>query len=533
MASEATWRMRAAIALVAVIVAAAVAGLALALGGPGTEPPATGAAAMVPGDALVYIHLSTDSHRPAVRDALSTGRRFPDFPLAGAALTSRLDAIAAGGRPVDFQRDIRPWLGKEAALALLDTATSTAGSLIVLDVSDRSRAQRFIDDAGAAQVAIYRHTRLYGYRRGAELAFSGHYLLLGQDASVRAGLDAAAGAVPSLARTAAYERAAAGEPADRFLDAYASAAGVRRVLGSRGGALGALGVLLYQPALSGVTASISAGGATARIRVHTVLDPALARTAPKARSFSPSLAGEAPSGSMLLLDAAGLDRLAPRVLSAAAAGGIAGQVGPLLSRLGAALGAEGVNVQQITSLFSGESAVAVTPTAHAPALVIVTRTRDETRAKSELAALEVPLAQLFPAPASGSGQVPQFNDHTIDGVTAHQLALSPGLQIAYAVFDNLIVVSTSLDGIAGVIAHDHALTGDSGYHLVLGSHPEQVTSLLFLDLSQLLSLGEQTGLARSTRYRGLRPDLDKVRAVGLSSTSGGTDSTAELTLQIS
>jgi hypothetical protein len=59
-----------------------------------------------------------------------------------------------------------------------------------------------------------------------------------------------------------------------------------------------------------------------------------------------------------------------------------------------------------------------------------------------------------------------------------------------------------------------------------------VTSVLFLDFSQLLRLGEQTGLTRSAQYNALRPDLQKVRAVGLSSTSGETDSTAELFLQI-
>ncbi len=60
-----------------------------------------------------------------------------------------------------------------------------------------------------------------------------------------------------------------------------------------------------------------------------------------------------------------------------------------------------------------------------------------------------------------------------------------------------------------------------------------MTSLLFLDFSQLLSLGEQTGLTRSVRLTAVRPDLEKVRAVGLDSTSGEADTTAELFLQIS
>ena len=60
-----------------------------------------------------------------------------------------------------------------------------------------------------------------------------------------------------------------------------------------------------------------------------------------------------------------------------------------------------------------------------------------------------------------------------------------------------------------------------------------MTSLLFLDFDQLLSLGEQTGLTRSARYRAPRADLQRIRAIGLQSSSGEADSTAELFLQIS
>jgi len=54
-----------------------------------------------------------------------------------------------------------------------------------------------------------------------------------------------------------------------------------------------------------------------------------------------------------------------------------------------------------------------------------------------------------------------------------------------------------------------------------------------LDFDQLLSLGEQTGLTRSARYRALRADLQRIRATSLQASSGEADSTAELFLQIS
>src|SRR5205823_13225582 len=120
---------------------------------------------------------------------------------------------------------------------------------------------------------------------------------------------------------------------------------VHRVLDPRGGLLGALGALLDKPALLGTTISASAVPGGIRVRVHSALDPTLAGL-PGSRSvqFAPTLPSLMPRGSMLMLDVPGLDRAAPAVLRAAARIGVMGRVAPLLSRLGAALQSEGVDL---------------------------------------------------------------------------------------------------------------------------------------------------------------------------------------------
>ena len=498
--------------------------VALSIGG-GEAPPATGAAKLVPADALLYVHLSTDRSRPAVRRALALVGQLPNWPLLSGALTNRI------GAPLGA-----PWLGREAALALLDTSGSTAGSLLVLDLRNRRQADAYM--AGASPAGAYDRVPLFRAPSGAVLAFASHYLLSGQAASVRAALDVASGRAPSLAASSAYRQAAAGEPADRVLDAYASVGGVRRVLESRRGLLGALGVLLDKPALSGVALSASAVSGGLRIQIHEALDPAIARVSAPARQFTPTLASALPSGSTLLLDVHGLARAAPRILSAAAIAGVAGRVGPLLGRLGSALAAEGVDIPQILRIFSGETAVAISPgseppTGSAPALVIVSRTAHPQGTSALLAGLEAPLAQLFPPPSSGAGQAPELGDIQVAGVTVHQLALASGLQLDFAVFRGLVVVSTSVRAITGVIRHTATLAGTSGYQTTLADSPAQVTSLLYFDFNQLLSLGEQAGLMRGAAMPALRPDLQRIRAVGLTSTSGESDTTSELFLKIS
>ncbi|HWE13801.1 MAG TPA: hypothetical protein VG365_09835, partial [Solirubrobacteraceae bacterium] len=114
-------------------VAAIVALVAVLLSGGGNAGGGGGAggrlAAVIPADALADVDLTIDRKDPAVTQALEVARRLPDFPVLGAAALSRLGGVLGGGHPVDFSTGISPWLGGHAALALLNTTTSTAGSL--------------------------------------------------------------------------------------------------------------------------------------------------------------------------------------------------------------------------------------------------------------------------------------------------------------------------------------------------------------------------------------------------------------------
>ena len=95
-----------------------------------------------------------------------------------------------------------------------------------------------------------------------------------------------------------------------------------------------------------------------------------------------------------------------------------------------------------------------------------------------------------------------------------------------------MVVSTSVRAIDEVASRSRSLADDNAYKTVLADQPGRVSSVLFADFSQLLSLGEQTGLTSGARMRALLPDLAKVRAIGLSSTGGESDTTTELHLEI-
>jgi Protein of unknown function (DUF3352) len=518
-----------ALALLGVLLALAGAGW-LAFGGAGTEPPATGAAEVVPADVLAYVHLSTDPSRPAVQAARRLAERFPDYPLLYASVVNRLDAAVGNGTSVNFDRQVRPWLGKEAGLAVLDSSGSTAQTLLVLDVSNRARAKAFLSSAGATPAGAYDGVQVLAYPSGSEVAVVGHDLVTGPAAGVRSAIDAARGLTPSLAHDSTYERASASEPAGRVLDAYLPAAGVARLLAARTGLAGALGVLLDRPQVAGTAISVSAVSGAAQVQVHSVTSGGT-----KARAgsvgFTPTLQSVLPSGSTLMLDVHGLAQAAPELLRAGAAAGIGANLDAPLRRLGAALVAQGVNVGNILSVFDGETAVALSP-GPSPALLIVSRVSNQEAARTELASLEAPLTSLFsPSSGAASGQVPELASTQVHGATIDEVELGTGLQVNYGVFNGLAVVSTSLQAIDQVAQRSRALGGDAAYRAAVPTGSGQVTSLVFGNFTALLSLAEQTGLT-SGRTHELLPDLSKVSTIGMSSTSRKHDTTTELTLEI-
>jgi hypothetical protein len=518
-------------AIVAIVVVSLVGGNrgAGSGGGPG------GATAVIPADALAYVDVDIDRKDPAVTQGLEVARRLPDFPLLGAAVAGRLGAVLGDGRSVDFTTDVSPWLGGHAALALLNTTTSTAGALIVVGVSDPGRARSSLRSVGARAHGSYRGHGLLAAPNGDELAFAGGELLIGQDATVRAALDVAAGARRSLAASATYRRATAGQGSGSLLDAYASAAGVHRVLADQSGILGAVGGLLSQAALQGVAIALTPTQKGAAIRIHSALDPALANLGPDGAppaAFVPSLPALMPATSSLLLDVANLARVAPTVLNAGSAAGLAGGIGPLLVRLGSALHSEGVNVSDLISIFRHEAALAVVGGGQSPTLVVVARTTNQPRTQHELAQLEAPLAQLFSTPGKSQSSEPVFNDRQLGAVTVHQLQLAAGFQLDYAVFHGLVVISTGLAGIQDVAQQKRSLARDPGFAAVLGGQTRPVTSLVFANVAGLLAGTRQSGTTGGSLAARLMPDLRKVTGVGLTSTRGAADATTQVTVAV-
>jgi hypothetical protein len=256
----------------------------------------------------------------------------------------------------------------------------------------------------------------------------------------------------------------------------------------------------------------------------------LAGGAPRDAAFDPVLLERVPEHAAAYLGIRSALRLT-RVL------GRLGAARPL-QRLGEALADEaGIDFERdLLAPLSGELAIAVTSAAEdpaaadggAPVLTLKARTADARRTEAALARLQEPLARRFAVP----GTVPSFEPQTLGGRGAFTLRVTPQLGPSYAVADGAVVISTAP---AGLQPPRGTLAAARGFKATVGEVPEQADSLVFLDLSQLLALGEQTGLTAIPGLATARDDLSRVRAAGAVITEDPahpSDTTAELFLEI-
>jgi hypothetical protein len=523
-------RRRRLVALAVAVAVVLVAAVVLVRGCDKGAPPATGAAALVPKDTLVYVHVSTDEERGAVEDASALLGRFGSWERIRDGVVQRL---AGAGREVRLERDVEPWLGDEAALALVDAGGATAGSLVVVAVTDEDRARDFLNRNPARTAERrYKGERIDEFG-GVAAAFKDGYLLIGQDATVQGALDRANGRGESLQQDETFRRATADLPDDRVADAYASAGGLRRLLVPQGDVVGGLAVLLDQPALRGVALSVEAGDEGARVRTRSILDPAAQRRAGGVpRPFEPSLTDAAPGDALAYLGVSGISRSLGNLVTAAAGGAQAGGAGELLGRLRRELGRQtGGNLERdLLGLLEGEVAVVVGRAVPAPTLSIVTNVEDEGRTRGVLDRLREPLARLLTPEGE---QAPTWREEDLgDGVRGATLQVPGGAALTYAVHDGRLVVGTGADAVRRITGAEGRLADTDAFEDVTRGRPDEVASVGFLDFSQLLELGEQTGLNDNRAYLAARDDLRRIRAVGFSSWSTEGETTAELELSI-
>ncbi len=534
-------RLVAAIGVVVVIIAIlalAVPNLPCSFPGGDSCPPPDDAEALVPSDALAYLHADLDPDSDQYKALTGLAGRVPLFGDQAVAAAAGL-IPGPRGAGSDFARDVQPWFGDEAALAVLPGAGGAADRVDLLAVDDADGASAFADSVAGSRASTdeYDDVELTTGARGISSAQTNGFLVIGSGDGVRAVLDTATGAdgADSLADNDQAAEVRDRLPADRFADAWLSADGATELVANGRGVISTLTPLLAPGATEGAAASLSASGDALELAVRSELDPDREQASPSFFDafppFEPQLPGRLRPATLAYLGFGDPGGTAAALLgqAAAEAPGIASGFQDLVAGLQKA---GGTDLSKLAGALGDEAAVAVEPgeaptsqspteatTSSIPYLMLVASGVDEDTARDALGELQGPLAE---AVGSGSAaQAPVFSEEQIEGVDAQSLRVSPAVELTYAVFDGLAAIATNPAGIAGLAGGEGGLDDSDLYRRATAGFGGQPSLLAFLDLGGLVQLGELSGLAEDPAYATFAADFRSLDALGLEISDSG------------
>lgn len=465
---------------------------------------------LVPANADAYLHLDLDRDTHQFQVAEDVAGRLPHF----AQIAQGLFGSQRASRGINLRADVEPWIGDEAAFAQI--AGRRPQSLALLAIGNNQGATNF---EAKLEPGSGRPTKVPGgemrvYRDGFASAQLQGFLALGPSAAVRAAVETGTGHLDGLAGSDHADAVRDSLPEQRVADAYLSGAGIRRLLAGRGGLSSQLDTFADFGASRGIAIALVADDDGFGLQLDSKLSPAQAKASPSFftafSSFDPSLAGEFPADTLIYLGIANPAQTIQALLgqARAAAPGIVGAY----DRFRGQLRRRGIDLEKkVLSLLGGEVAIGAAEARGAPYLSAVFDNVDEDRAREQMAALQAPLIAAFGP--NRTGQAPAFGAKKLDDTVMRSVRLSPALNLAYAIFDGKLVVSTNPAGVREAVEGGDDLGGSDAYRASSSGASGGVSALVFLNLEGLVRRAEALGLQRIVR--GFGEDVAKLKAIGL------------------
>ena len=556
---EVNTRLRLAVALGAVAALAlvwlvAVPALPCQAPGGDTCPPADDAIQLVPQDALAYVHLNVDRDTEQYEDAAKVSERVPGITKqVTALLLSRLPG--PDGAAPDFERDIQPWFGGEAALAVVPAGGGAVGKEVqLLEASDESGAREFADSiaAGTPRSTTYREVEVRVDRRGLATALVGGFLAIGTRSGVREAIDADSGeeGTGSLAGDPSASAARDALPDKRLADAYISPGGIAGLVADPRGSLATFAALINPGASQGAAVALVAGDEGLDIDLNSQLDPRRAKAHPgffsAFPSFEPQLAGALPPES---LGYVGIGRPGTTLMSlleqaSTTEPGLAAAVGDLVKQV-RKLGKIDLQKDLLPSL-GGEAAIALQPAAdeggggggdaatgalpglQIPFLEFIAADVDSDRASQALARLQGPITQALNP--SKELPAPVVREREVGGLTAYSVSVSPSVDLTYAIEGSTLVVATDPAAVEQLAAGEGGLSSEELFDRATDGFPGELAMLGYLNLGGLIALAESAGLGEDPAYATFASDIQRLQALGVAIQSSPEELSTEARL---
>jgi Protein of unknown function (DUF3352) len=437
------------------------AGLAVALGvagcGGGTGAVGGEAASIVPAEAAVYVSGNTDFESEEWQQAEALVRKFPDGERAIGKLLEELEAEEG----LSFEEDVKPALGPEVALVVLDVTQEDAAFVGLTQPRDQAKFEELLATGDEPAVS----EQVDGWT-----VFSDKQESIDTFKAARGG--------ETLADSDAYDETMDGLE-DGVVSVYVNGEAFRTLAEtSPDYSQGDLEALLPGGKIPSLGAVLRAEDDGARLDGTAVFGGDLEESGLAAASYEAELPGVVPSGVLVYLSFNDFERQLSALRDSLA------QLQPEFeSQLGMAEGVLGVSLEEdIGPLFAGENALYMRRGSPIPEITLLTEVEDEERAVATLDDLVAGLGAF--------ADLPEPETTEVAGLQVRDLQVAPFVSIFYGAFDGRLVVTTSRQGIVDLREDGDRFAEDDGFQEAKDKAglPDETSGWGYVNLADALPL---------------------------------------------
>jgi len=442
--------------------------LALVATGCGGSDAGGGAAEIVPADVALYASLDTDFEGDQWQAADALVRRFPDGPRLVQQLLDDLESEEG----VDFEQDVKPALGPEVAVVMLEFPQGGDDPAVVLltQPEDEAKLQALLEKSDEPLVSE---------------AVEGWTAVSDQQSSLDAFAEASGG--ESLAEADAFQNATEGLEGDALGNLYVSGDALQRAAESAPG-FSSEGFDAFLPGgrFPSFALTVLAEDEGARLQGNAIFAEDLEESGLVGPAYDAELPEAVPAGVLFYLSFSDLEGQFSNLRDA-----LAGSNPEFERQLGQFEGVIGVSLEEdIAPLFAGEGALYVRRGALIPEVTLLLSVEDEERALQTVDDLAAGIGRFVPLGA------PQEID--IDGVAARELRVQDApFALVYAAFDGKLVLTSAREAISDLRGEGDRFADEEAFAQAAdrAELPDETSGFGYVNLEEIVELALGFGAA--------------------------------------
>ncbi len=485
-----------------------------------------------PATSIAFVDVNIDRGSDGWKQLLALGQRFPSWPKLMAQIQSGVNSVDSNG--ASFNRDIEPWLGGEASVAVTGvTVGGSSGSgsaqyVVFVQSTDDSKLEASLTrDGTTVKGAGYNGWDTFTSKDGDTFAAvkDGALLVSNSQAALHDAADAHDGKADQLADVQTYKDALAALPKDNIAVGYVDGAQLATLTqlataqassrGVQAGGVSPTQLNSFTNQLKGVRAlsfSLTPEDQGLRFRFAELLSKDAPATLTSAKAYTPALEANVPADSYVYLSFHDLGPTLKQLLTSI--GASQAQLTQAFTQIQTQTGISFDN--DVVPLLTGEHAIVVGPGLPVSAALLLKPT--------DAAAGEATMRKITAALTKSAGV--QFTD-----ANGGQTTQVGGLAVGWRRSGDLLAVSNDPkagDPVSSSLADD---ANWKAFEKAVGV-PDQVTGLLYLDVGRLLGLAKTFTSDSSASDKEALDNLAHVGRVVAYGTTDGDTVTVDLFIEI-